>query len=420
MRKGIILSVTALLGMFVASCNQKSDAPEQAKVTQPSTATRAALEMEPSLTRDSLTLVSFYEQTNGEEWWKQRGWLSDTPLTEWRGVKVAEVNGEPRVVELRLGGNNIKGEIPTILGLLTELQALDLKYNYDVSGNIPHALYDLRALRVLNLRFTSVTGSLSEKIGQWTEMDSLSLRTSPWPHRAIEKTPNQAVMTGELPKEIGQLTKLTFLDLGRQKFSGTLPEELGNCVSLQELDIENNNFSGPLPSSITKLTQLHSLFAQNNKISGELPEGMGKMTALEYLDLDDNQIEGALPVDLVQLPRLRQLDLANNRLTGELPVELGQAKRLFTIQLQGNQLEGDFRPVIVPLLQSGEMFYIDLSNNNFTGEVPSQPKWPAKHTRLYLKGNRITGEVPSWYLSRPAEVAHLLPQQSGYGFSNVK
>lgn len=408
--------------MLMTGCSQASlETPFQTDVAGAVEKRSQPLDLQSAsgIERDSLALVSLYNETGGEDWWKQSGWLY-APLDEWKGVKVEEVNGERRVVELRLGANNLRGRIPTVLGVLTELRVLDLKYNYHLIGEIPEELYDLRELKRLNLRFTSITGTLSPKIGQWSRMDSLSLRTSPWAHNAVDYTPNKSVMTGELPKEIGQLKELVFLDLGRQHFSGTLPEEIGNCTALQEIDLEGCRFTGSLPSSLTNLSELHSFLAEGNGFSGSLPQGMGKMTNLKHLDLDFNQIEGELPAELVQLPHLRILDLSGNRLTGTLPSELGQSKSLFTIQLDNNKLEGDFRPAILPLIQSGEMFYIDLSNNNFTGEVPTQACWPEKHTRLYLKGNRITGAVPDWYLLRPAELAHLIPQQPGYGFSNIQ
>lgn len=180
-------------------------------------------------------------------------------------------------MELRLGANNLTGSIPAVLGKLTELCALDLKWNKHLTGSIPEELYDLTKLEVLNLRMTGITGTLSPKMGQWTEMDTLNLRTCTYRQEAYPLVRNTDRMTGELPKEVGRLTKMRYLDLGRQGFSGELPEQLGNCVALEDLALEECNFSGELPGSLTRLERLWQIVLTDNDLSGELPRSLGEM-----------------------------------------------------------------------------------------------------------------------------------------------
>lgn len=47
-----------------------------------------------------------------------------------------------------LGANNLKGTIPTILGQLSELRALDLKWNEGLHGSIPEEPLQPHQIRV--------------------------------------------------------------------------------------------------------------------------------------------------------------------------------------------------------------------------------------------------------------------------------
>lgn len=398
--------------MLFASCKQESlttDAPS-------GTTTQYAMANETSnvAMNDSLALVQFYKETDGENWRWNAGWLND-PLEYWRGVKVETINGKKRVVELRLGAVDLRGDIPAVLGQLSELRVLDLKWNERLTGSIPEELYDLRKLEVLNLRMTSITGELSPKIGQWVEMDTLNLRTFTFQQEVYPYVRNKALMTGKLPKEIGQLKKMRYLDLGRQGFSGELPEEIGNCVALEEIDTELCKFSGELPSSMRNLKNLNNLCLSYNQFSGKFPTWIAELVSLERLWLNYNNFEGFIPENIAKLPHLWDLELAHNKLSGQLPKTLASMEALRSISLGYNQLEGDFMNVLAPLLD-GTLYEVDLSYNNFTGIVPDPVVYP---TPLVLKGNKLTGSVPNYYLARPAILGGIIPQQDGYVFDNI-
>ena len=67
-------------------------------------------------------------------------------------------------------------------------------------------------------------------------------------------------LTGELPTEIGNLTKLTSLDLRFNQLSGAVPSEVGNLVNLNYLKLRNNYFTGVIPMSICDLDILWAGF----------------------------------------------------------------------------------------------------------------------------------------------------------------
>ena len=47
--------------------------------------------------------------------------------------------------------------------------------------------------------------------------------------------------------------------------------------------LENNNISGQLPAEIGKLSKLISLDLSNNHFSGSIPKSMGQLISLSYL-----------------------------------------------------------------------------------------------------------------------------------------
>ncbi|MBA0742168.1 hypothetical protein Gogos_015252 [Gossypium gossypioides] len=79
-------------------------------------------------------------------------------------------------------------------------------------------------------------------------------------------------ITGEIPKELGNLSSLTNLDLENNRLSGEIPSSLGNLKNLQFLILSKNNLSGTVPGSISDLPKLINLRLDSNDLSGQVPE----------------------------------------------------------------------------------------------------------------------------------------------------
>ena len=54
----------------------------------------------------------------------------------------------------------------------------------------------------------------------------------------------QNQLTGQIPKELGELTALRELRLNENRLSGTIPPELGQLVKLVVICLEQNQFRG--------------------------------------------------------------------------------------------------------------------------------------------------------------------------------
>ncbi|EYU26052.1 hypothetical protein MIMGU_mgv1a020891mg, partial [Erythranthe guttata] len=77
-------------------------------------------------------------------------------------------------------------------------------------------------------------------------------------------------VTGEIPREVNSMGRLTELWLDGNSFIGTIPD-MSDLVNLKILHLENNQLTGSLPSYLGKLPYLQELYVQNNSLSGEIP-----------------------------------------------------------------------------------------------------------------------------------------------------
>ena len=332
-----LISASAAAVALLASC-QTQNAPKNEALA--GNAAEASVRAEGSFESDSAALVALYNKTQGADWFRHRAWLTSAPLDEWQGVTVKDVNGERRVVSLRIGGNNLQGTIPAEVGTLGALEVLDMGYNYHLEGSIPAEIYNLRNLVVLRLSFTNLTGELSRAIGNLAKLDTLDLRTSKWVHGGSSFDANPNLFTGAIPAEIGNLTNARFLDLSRQGFSGAIPAEIGNMSALNYLDLSNTKVSGNLPATLGDLKNLRILWINDARLTGEIPARLYGATSLKEIRMARNAFSGRLPEGIGSLKELEDLDLTGNNLEGELPAEMAVMPKLSLVYLTLNRFSG--------------------------------------------------------------------------------
>ncbi|KAJ8505115.1 hypothetical protein OPV22_006001 [Ensete ventricosum] len=78
-------------------------------------------------------------------------------------------------------------------------------------------------------------------------------------------------ISGTIPSELGNLTNLVSFDLYLNNFTGEIPDSLGELIKLRFLRLNNNTLSGLIPTSLTSITTLQVLDLSNNNLSGEVP-----------------------------------------------------------------------------------------------------------------------------------------------------
>ncbi|KEH19358.1 LRR receptor-like kinase family protein [Medicago truncatula] len=210
-----------------------------------------------------------------------------------------------------------------------------------------------------------------------------------------------------VPPSLGNLSKLTHLNLSVNFLKGQLPPSLGNLSKLTHLVIYGNSLVGKIPPSIGNLRSLESLEISNNNIQGFLPFELGLLKNLTTLDLSHNRLNGNLPISLKNLTQLIYLNCSYNFFTGFLPYNFDQLTKLQVLLLSRNSIGGIFpislktldisHNLLIGTLPSNLFPFIDyetsmdLSHNHISGEIPSELGY---FQQLTLRNNNLTGTIP--------------------------
>ena len=218
---------------------------------------------------DRAALVALYNATDGPNWVDNTNWLTDQPLSQWRGVIT---DGEGRVFGLLLYGNGLSGKLPVELGKLTRLTNLLLRDN-DLSGPIPAELGNLTELLFLSLGGNGLSGSIPAELGNLTRLQRLDLRKND--------------LSGPIPAELGKLTRLSSLNLDGNRLSGAFPPELAALGRLEHLDLgQNARLAGTLPEALRDISALRRLDAEGTRLCapGDAPfqEWLGTINFLGH------------------------------------------------------------------------------------------------------------------------------------------
>ena len=342
----------------------------------------------------NLTLDRFYHHGTGlcvprslVEWYESTGDTGDSdpipciPETPDREVLVTFYN--------KTGGPDWKDQwnwfrewsINTWRGIYTDEEGyvteISLPLN-NITGDIPPELSNLTRLEVLSLYGNELTGRIPPELGKLATVRYLALSSNR--------------LEGPIPPEIGDMVSVDTMYLSWNNLSGPIPAEFGNLENLESLWIFRNQLSGPLPAEFGKLKKLKDASMSNNRFEGPLPPELGKLSNLEHLGLYKNQLTGTIPPELGQLSSLESLDLSRNQFSGSIPPELGKLSNLEHLGLYKNQLTGTIPPELGNLSSLVDFW---LSDNELTGTIPAELGRLPKVEDLGVQENKLSGPIPS-------------------------
>jgi hypothetical protein len=283
-------------------------------------------------------LIDLYDATQGDYWTNKTGWLSNSTVCEWFGVKCS-ASGE--VTELWMSFNRLNGTIPSSLANLTSLVAIRLSNNH-LSGTIPQSLGQLDALQVLHLDFNRLSGTVPQSLGQLRHLEEL--------HLGINR------LGGTIPASLGQLKNLQELGVARNQLSGTVPQSFEQLSAAKTMDLGGNWLTGTILSLLVQLSQLQQLHLSFNQFSETIPESIGNLTALEALDASHNLFVGTIPPSLFALKNLGLLSLNDNQLSAAIP-SMKELKHLQWINLSTNKF--------TEILMEDEPYFLMFESNCF-------------------------------------------------------
>lgn len=109
----------------------------------------------------------------------------------------------------------------------------------------------------VDLGDANLSGSLVPQLGMLSNLQYLQIQNNS--------------ISGEIPSELGNLTKLVSLGLENNKLSGFIPSSLGYLKLLRYMRLNSNKLSGEIPISVLKLVLWGNLKLMNvsdNKLAG--------------------------------------------------------------------------------------------------------------------------------------------------------
>ncbi|CAH8276943.1 unnamed protein product [Arabidopsis lyrata] len=115
---------------------------------------------------------------------------------------------------------------------------------------------------------------------------------------------------------------LLSLQLSSANLTGSFPREIGEFSLLQNVFLNVNSFSGSIPLELGYASSLSEIDLSRDNISaldfGGFPEFITKLKGLYELDLSSNMFE-SIVLERLTLLKLEKLNLSDNNFTGVLP-----------------------------------------------------------------------------------------------------
>nr|POE57328.1 mdis1-interacting receptor like kinase 2 [Quercus suber] len=266
------------------------------------------------------------------------------------------------------------------------------------------------------------------------------------------------LLSGPIPSEIGQLTKLQYVSFYNNYLNGTIPYQFSNLQKVWYLDLGSNYLATPDLSKFLSMPLLTRLsFAYNiltygfpgfildcqnltyldlaqNMLNGTVPEKVfSNLGKLEYLNLTKNLFHGAVSPKITKLSKLIDLHLGRNKFSGLIPEDIGSMSNLRIIELYNNLFEGRIPSSIGQLTElwlldvrlnalnstipselglCTNLTYLALASNSLTGELPLSLTNLIKITDLGLSGNKLSGEISPYFFSNWTELTWLQLQNN--------
>ena len=394
-------------------------------------------EAAPVPNNERVSLIDFYNNTDGANWITNTNWLSTEALRNWFGVSTDVINGVERVTGLSLPNNNLNGQIHFQINQLDYLTDLILSNNMLKDG-IPDftSNTNLSNLYISNNNYTF--GDFEDEFTTYQSIENFFYT----PQKQLDPKPNVLTTIGEevsvaaevsgnqnnyfwykrnidgggslvSNEETLELTIVSQADFGSYWLEVTNDIVLGLLLRTPNFTVGQSTISNPDYDSLLALynstngdnwtintnwldtakplsewygltltnNRVSSLNLGNNNLTGTLPVEIGNFSELTYLGLWSNTITGTIPAEIGNLSKLTELDLSPNTFTGTIPSEIGNLTNLEILWLNQNGLTGTIPQSFQNLVNLQQLHLVGTSglpasNSSYSGKFPDLTALP--------------------------------------------
>ncbi|XP_021602130.1 receptor-like protein EIX2 isoform X2 [Manihot esculenta] len=305
---------------------------------------------------------------------------------------------------LEMSNASISDNIPDWFeNISSNIVSLDLSYN-QLFGTLP-------TFRKLNITYANEYRIILLKSNQFDGF----LTCSHFDATILDISNN--LLHGQIPQNLSEMMpSLQLLSLSNNYLNGTVPATLCRSGSLQILDLSNNHLSGRIPSCWGNLPSLTVIDFSSNMLSGDVPMSLGSQESLVSLHLQNNTLQGKIPMSLRNLESLETLDFSMNAFDGFIPSWIGESlSSLKVLSIHSNKFEASYGENVQVYVKGIELEYtrtlrflysIDLSGNNFVGEIPQELMNLSGLQILNLSTNKLDGHIP-WNIGKLSSLESL-------------
>ncbi|XP_030929427.1 receptor-like protein EIX2 [Quercus lobata] len=233
------------------------------------------------------------------------------------------------------------------------------------------------------------------------------LTTDDAQYEAQLQTYERSVFSGKINPSLLDLKHLIYLDLSYNDFGGAhIPKFLGSMGSLRYLNLSNAGFGGLIPHQLRNLSNLHylnlggsayydNLYAMNLQWLSGLP-------SLQHLDLSFANLSQASDwlQEIKKLPSLSELRLSFCELSGFIPPPIPNSinfSSLTTLDLSTNFFENSL--ILFWVFGLYNLVSLDLSYNWFPSPIPVHLQNLTSLRHLNLSWNDFNNSIPNWLYS---------------------
>ncbi|KAH9659735.1 Receptor-like protein 1 [Citrus sinensis] len=240
------------------------------------------------------------------------------------------IHYSPYLMTLDLSYNCLHGSIPTWIDRLPQLSYLLLANNY-IEGEIPIQICQLKEVRLIDLSHNNLSGHIPPCLVNTALNEGYHEAVAPISSSSDDASTYVLPSVAPNGSPIGEEETVQFTTKNMSYYyQGRI------LMSMSGIDLSCNKLTGEIPTQIGYLTRIRALNLSHNNLTGTIPTTFSNLKQIESLDLSYNLLLGKIPPQLIVLNTLAVFRVANNNLSGKIPDRVAQFSTFEEDSYEGN------------------------------------------------------------------------------------